>query len=87
MVRLLALGLVVTDRHFPSWDRGRLIIETVGAFANQPATDEPFQSAQRPVVLGRRETQRVPDRVRSPGAPDAMNVILRMFRKIIINHV
>jgi hypothetical protein len=87
MVRLLGLNFVATVGQLPSLGRSRLIIETVGAFANQSATDEPFESAQRAVVFGCRETQRVPDRVRSPGAPDAMNVILGMFWKVIIDDV
>jgi hypothetical protein len=87
MVRLLALGFVATVRHFPSLRRSRLIIETVGAFANESAADESLESAQRAMIFGCRETQRVPNRVCSPGAADAMNVILGMFWKVIIDDV
>ena len=64
-----------------------MIIETVGAFANESAADEPFESAQRAVVFGRRETQRVTDRVRPPGAPDAVDIIFGMFGKVVIDDV
>lgn len=84
---MLSSRFVAAVRHFRSAHRGRLIIETVGAFANESTANEPFEGAQRAVVFGCRETQRVTDGVRPPGAPDAVDVILGMFGEVIIDDV
>jgi hypothetical protein len=74
-------------RSFSAADGGRLIIETVSAFANEPAANEPFKSPQRALILRRRETERVSHRVRAASAADAMDVILGMFGKVVIDDV
>lgn len=72
---------------FKASDRNRLIIETVGAFADKAAANEAFESAQDAVILGRRETERVANRVRASSAADAVYVILGMFGEVVIDDV
>jgi hypothetical protein len=72
---------------FHTANGSRLIVETIGAFANEPAANEPFKSAQHAMIFGRRETERIANRVGASGAPDAMDVILGMFGKVVIDDV
>lgn len=62
-----------------------MIIETFRAFANESAADEPFESAQHAVILRRRETERISNRVCASSASDAMDVIFGMFGKVVID--
>jgi len=39
------------------------------------------------MILRRDKTDCVPDRQRAPGPADAMNVILRVHREVVIDHV
>ena len=64
---------------------GRFIIETFRFLPHNPATDETFKRAQRSLILWRDETDRIADSVGAPGASDAMNVILRVHREIVIH--
>ena len=64
-----------------------MIIETLGAFTNKSAANKSFESAQSPMILGRRETQRISNRVRAASASDAMHVVFGMFGKVVIDDV
>lgn len=66
-------------------DRNRVIIKSLGAFTNESAANEPFQSAQCGMILGRRKAEGIANRVCASGSPDAMHVIFRMFRKVVID--
>src|SRR5260370_22372049 len=49
--------------------------------------DETFNRLQRGQFLSARERERVADVLRAAGAPDAVDIILRMLRHIVIDHV
>ncbi len=38
-------------------------------------------------VFGHHQRERIPRRFRAPGAPDAVDIILRMLRHVEVNHV
>src|ERR1051325_8044347 len=67
--------------------RGRGIIETFGPLAHNAAANETFERPQRVVVFRRDEADGIADGVRAAGAADAMDIILRMHRKIEVHHV
>ena len=66
---------------------GCFVIETFRFLPHDPATDETLERAQRSLIFRRNETDRIADGVRTTGAPDAMNIILRVHREIVIHHV
>src|ERR1035437_3920285 len=66
--------------------RGR-VVETLCPFADDAAADESLQRAQFVPVLRRDKADRVAHRVRPAGAPDAMDIILRVHREIVIHHM
>ena len=70
-----------------AWRSGGIVIEAFRAFAHDAAADETLERTQRPVIFRRDETDRVADRMRAAGAADAMDVILRVHREIVIHHV
>ena len=69
------------------WRRrsGRRVVEALGAFADNAASDEALERAERAVVLGGDEADRVADRVGAAGAADAVDVILGVHREIVID--
>ena len=56
-------------------------------FPHDAATDETLERTQRPLIFRRNETDRIADGVRAAGATDAMDVILRVHREIVVHHM
>jgi hypothetical protein len=67
--------------------RGGLIIEPLRPFPHDASPDEALERTQRSVVFRGDEADRIADRVRAAGAPDPMDVILGVHRKIVIHDV
>lgn len=67
--------------------RGRVIIKMVRALAHDAATDETLKRSQLTVILRADKADRVAHRIGPAGAPDAMDVILRLHGEIVIHHV
>ena len=66
--------------------RGR-IVETFRPLADDAAADESLQRAQFVPVLRRDKADGVAHRVRPAGAADAMDIIFRVHREIVIHHM
>src|SRR6476659_6423763 len=85
------LNLSLRDSRSPSllvaWRRSLIVIETFRLFPYDPATDETFDATQRPLIFRRNETDRITDGVCAAGASDAMDIILRVHREILIHHM
>jgi hypothetical protein len=67
--------------------RSRVIVESLGSFAHDPAIDELLQRAQGGVILMRGEGDGVTHRGGTAGAPDAVDVVFRMHGEIEVHHV
>ena len=67
--------------------RGCVIIKAFRLLSHDPATDKPFKRAQRSLIFRRNKTDRIADGMRAAGASDAMHVIFRVHREIVIHHV
>ena len=65
----------------------RVVVEAFRPFPHNAATDETFERAQRPLIFGRNKADRITDGVRAAGASNAMDVILRVHREIVVHHV
>jgi hypothetical protein len=65
--------------------RGHVVVEAFRAFPHNPAADETLERAQRRLVVRRDEADRVAHRERAAGAPDAMDVILRVHREVVVH--
>src|SRR6267143_4379440 len=65
----------------------RVVIKAFRPFPHNAATDETFERAQRPLIFGRNKADRITDGMCAAGASNAMDVILRVHRKIVIHHV
>jgi hypothetical protein len=72
---------------FVARGRGRVVIETFGALPHYAATNESFKRAQRSVILWGDKADRVANGMGATGASDAMNIILRVHRKIVVHHM
>src|SRR6267378_8402719 len=70
----------------PRWS-SRVVIKAFRPFPHNAATDETFEHAQRPLIFGRNKADRIADGVGAAGASDAMDIILRVHRKIIVHHM
>jgi hypothetical protein len=70
----------------PRGHAGR-IVKSLRPLAHDAASDEAFQRPQRALIFRRDEADGVAHRLRPPCAADAMHVILRMHREIVIHHV
>jgi len=71
------------------WDGRREgnVVETFSPFSHDAAPDKPFQRTQCASILGCHKTDGVTDRLCSSGASNAMDIILRVHREIVIHHV
>ena len=67
--------------------RGGGIIKSLCLLPHNAATDETFKSTEFAVIFVRDKTDGVTDGVRASGAPDAMDVIFRVHREIVIHDV
>ncbi len=81
---LLVSGSVGAKRH--RWCRCR-VVETIGSLSDDPAANEPFESAQRVMILRGNEADCIADGLRASRATDAMDVIFRVHREVEIHHV
>src|ERR1700730_10760669 len=66
---------------------GGVVIKSFRAFPHDAAADETLERPQRPVIFRRYETDCVADGLGAPGPSDAVNVVLRVHRKIVVHHV
>src|SRR5439155_27149857 len=67
--------------------RSLIVIETFRLFPYDPAADETLERTQRPLIFRCNETDRMTDGVCAAGASDAMDIILRVHREIVIHHM
>ena len=67
--------------------RSLIVIESFRLFPYDAAADETLERTQRPLIFWRNKADRVTDSVRAAGASDAMDIILRVHREIIIHHM
>jgi hypothetical protein len=67
--------------------RSLIVIETFRLFAYDPAADETLERTQRSLIFRRNKADRITDGVRPAGASDAMDIILRVHREIIIHNM
>jgi len=77
-----ALSLVWVARR----SRG-IVVKTLRFFTNDTPADEPLQRTQFIMVFGSDKTDGVAHGMGAAGAADAVDIILRMHRKIIVHHV
>src|SRR4051794_10568074 len=68
------------------WRRSR-VVESFSAFADDAPANESFQRTQRAVIFRGDKADGFADRMRAPGAANAMHIILGVHREIIIHHV
>src|SRR2546423_11717052 len=66
---------------------GGVVIKSFRAFPHNSAADETLERTQRPVILRRDETDRIADGQGAPGASNTMDVVLRVHREIVVNHM
>src|SRR3954463_7832398 len=71
---------------FARW-RGGVVIKTFRAFPDNAAPDETLERTQRPVIFRRDKADRIADGKGAAGAANAMDVILRMHREIVVHDV
>ena len=64
-----------------------MVIETFRLFPYDPAADETLERTQRPLIFRRNKADRITDGVRAAGASDAMDIIFRVHREIVIHHM
>ena len=64
-----------------------IVIESFRLFPHDPAPDETLERTQRPLIFRRNKADRVPNGVRAACASDAMDIILRMHREIVVHHM
>jgi hypothetical protein len=67
--------------------RRRVVIEAFGAFPDNATADESLERAECILIFGGDEADRVADGMRATGSPDAVHVILRVHREVIIHDV
>ena len=65
----------------------RVVIEAFRSFPHNTATNESFERAQRSVILRGDKADRVANGMGATRASDAMNIILRVHRKIVVHHM
>src|SRR5438105_308974 len=65
----------------------RVVIEAFRPFPDNAAPDETLERAQRSLIFGCNKADRIADGVRAAGASNAMDIILRVHREIVIHHV
>src|SRR5206468_3434781 len=70
-----------------AWRRSLIVIETFRLFPYDAAPNETLERTQRPLIFRCNETDRITDGVCAARASDAMDIILRVHRKIVIHHV
>src|SRR5205823_3088026 len=78
---------VVSPAPFIPQRSRRVVVEAFRPFSHNAAPDETFERAQRRLIFGRNEADRITDGVRAAGASNAMDIILRMHREIVIHHM
>ena len=66
---------------------GGRVIESLRALAHDAASDKPLQRPQLAVIFRRHKTDGIAHRVRPACPSDAMDVILRVHREIVVHHV
>ena len=85
------LDLSLRDSRSPAplvaWRRSLIVIETFRLFPHDPAADETLERTQRSLIFRRNEADRITDGMRAAGASDAMDIILRVHREIVIHHM
>jgi hypothetical protein len=67
--------------------RGRVVIETIRPFPYNASTDKSLERAQGSLIFRRNKADGVSNGMGSASSSDAMNIILRMHRKVVIHHV
>src|SRR4030095_14712635 len=68
-----------------AWRRSLIVIETFRLFPYDAAADETLERTQWPLIFRCNETDRITDGVCAAGASDAMDIILRVHREIVIH--
>src|SRR6202011_2963334 len=76
-----------TPAPFVARGRSRVVIEAFRPFPHNAATNESFERAQRSVIFRCDKADCVANGMGTTGAPDAMNIILRVHRKIVVHHM
>jgi len=67
--------------------RSGVVIKSLSAFPDQSPADKSFQRAQRGMILRSREAEGFTDCQRAPRPSDPMDVILRVFRKVVVHYM
>src|SRR5205814_6531816 len=68
-----------------AWRHSLIVIETFRLLPYDPAADETLERTQRPLIFRRNKADRITNGVRAAGAADAMDIILRVHREIIVH--
>ncbi len=63
------------------------VIESFGMFAHDPAANESFERAQGRLILRPHKAKGIPHRLRSASPTNAVNVVLGVLLKVIINNL
>src|SRR5215212_4575288 len=71
---------------FP-WRSGCVVVEIFSFLPDNSATDKLLERPQLALIFRRNETDRVAHGMGATGPANAMHVILRMHRKIVVHHV
>jgi len=69
------------------WSPPGSVIKPFGTLPHDTPADEAFNGAQLRVVFRGHEADGVAHRVGAAGSADAVDIILRVHRKIVIHHV
>src|SRR4029077_12277443 len=72
---------------FVAWRRRLIVIETFRLFPYDPAADETLERTQRSLIFRRNKADRITNGVCAAGASDAMDVILRVHREVVVHHM
>src|ERR1700720_3230476 len=81
------LSTFPTPAPFVARRRSHIVIETFCAFPHNAATDETFKRAQRSLIFRGDKADRIANGMRPTGAPNAVDVILRVHWKIVVHHM
>jgi hypothetical protein len=65
----------------------RIVIESFRPLPHNAATNETFERAQRSLIFRGDKADRIADGMGATGASNAMDIILRVHRKIVVHHV
>jgi hypothetical protein len=85
MIPMIAVRL--SSRSIDAGWRGHVVVEAFGALPYNSAADETLERAQCPLIFRRNEADGIAHGMGATGATDAMDVILRVHRKVVVHDV